>query len=140
MKIIIVFLLLFVSKISYSQTDIIYRFEKNISDTLYKVVKFYKNANNESQPYVIMDLDSSGMTMYVQDYKNYPATSGLVSLIMKSNRKINLNGKIIPVIFPIDILSDDVKKDRISYLPLRGYYIKINKVDNVSVITSGITL
>ena len=51
--------------------------------------------------------------------------SGLLDLIKSTNRKIKAEKVVIPIIVPADIISNQIKKDKIAGIPLSGYYIKV---------------
>jgi hypothetical protein len=51
---------------------------------------------------------------------------GFLDLLKTSNRKLQNKSKlVIPVIFTADIISAQIKGDKISYIPLSGFYIRV---------------
>jgi hypothetical protein len=111
-----------------AQKEIIYNFESCVVDSLQQGVKMYsKHLNKPSNTlklYAVVIENNNEFEIFLQEYSYLPK-SGLLDLIKSSNRKIKAGKVVIPIIVPADIISNQIKKDKIAAIPLSGYYIKI---------------
>ncbi len=117
----------------FAQNNITYSFETCVTDSLLNGVKFYgtkyKRPLDKLKLYVLILSEDDGYGIYLQEYSHLP-NRGLLELIKASNRKLFVSNKIgLPVLFQSDILSEQIKKDKISALPLRGYYIRVTNIN-----------
>ena len=117
----------------FAQRSITYSFEPCVNDSLQNGIQFYveqyKSSVDKLKFYVLITSDDQGYGVYLQEYSHLPK-SGLLDLIVASNRKLIVSKKItLQVLFPPDILSDQIKKEKILALPLAGYYLRVTNVD-----------
>lgn len=112
----------------FAQKNIIYQFDKCVVDSLVKGQIFYSNQLNKPignlKFFAVVIEDDSEYEIFLQEYSYLPK-SGLLNLIKRTNRKIKIGKYFIPIIIPADIMSDDLKRDKIAAIPLSGYYIKV---------------
>lgn len=128
-KIILILTSFFVVHLScIAQKEIIYNFENCVIDSLQQGIKMYsKHLNKPSNAlklYAVIIENNNEFEIFLQEYSYLPK-SGLLDLIKSTNRKIKTGKVVIPIIVPADILSSQIKKDKIAALPLSGYYIKV---------------
>jgi hypothetical protein len=127
-----------------AQNNITYSFETCVIDSLQKGINFYGTKYNipieKLKLCVLIISEDDGYGIYLQEYSHLPK-SGLLELIKKTNRKLFISNHIsFPVLFPVDVLSLQIKKDKIIGLPLSGYYVRVTninyeqKVTNVSIL------
>jgi hypothetical protein len=128
---------------AYTQ-NISYSFQPCVNDSLLNGVKHYSNlykkSTSELKLYVLLVPEGDGYGLYMQEYSALPE-SGYLDLIKASNRRLKVSKSItLPILFQSDILSNQIKKDKIAALPLTGYYLKITtekykqKVTQVSIL------
>jgi hypothetical protein len=128
-KIILILTSLFVLHFSsIAQKEIIYNFENCVVDSLQQGIKMYsKHLNKPSNTlklYAVIIENNNDFEIFLQEYSYLPK-SGLLDLIKSTNRKIRVGKVSIPIVVPADIISNQLKKDKIAAMPLAGYYIKI---------------
>ena len=128
-KIILLLVVFFVLHFScIAQKEIIYNFEKCVIDSLQQGIKMYcKHLNKRSNTlklYAVVIENNNEFEIFLQEYSYLPK-SGFWDLIKSTNRKIKAGKIAIPIIIPADILSIQVKKEKIAAIPLSGYYIKV---------------
>lgn len=128
-KIILILIGFFVLHFScIAQKEIIYNFEKCVIDSLQQGIKMYSQqlhkASNSLKLYAVVIENNNEFEIFLQEYSYLPK-SGLLDLIKSTNRKIKAERFVIPIIVPADIISNQIKKDKIAGIPLSGYYIKV---------------
>ena len=111
-----------------NQKFISYNFDHNVVDSLKNGIQFYENFLKKSAKdmkfFIVLEEKNNGVELYLQEYSHMPKTE-FVELIKKSNRLIKVtNSLLIPLIFVSDQHSALIKKEKISMIPLSGYYIK----------------
>lgn len=113
---------------AFSQKDIIYNFDSEVNDTLSKRIKLYSKRLNkplEQLNLALLIKESNGVfDLYLQEYSYLP-NSGLETVLNTSNRKVKIGTYFIPVIFPCDIISEDLRKDKFQYIPYSGFYVRV---------------
>lgn len=119
----------FATLICVAQKDIVYKFDQGVIDSLQRGVDkysaLYKKPVNELKLYILLIEEDDSYNLYLQEYSNLPQ-SGFLQTISASNRKIRLSDKfLIPVLYPSDVLSEQLQKDKIARLPYSGYYLKV---------------
>jgi len=129
-KLICVFLLASLLSIKcYAQRDIIYIFDSSVIDSIQIGIDNYasllKRKQNELKIYAVLVESNGQYEIYLQEYSHMPK-GGFLDLLKTSNRKLQNKSKlVIPVIFTADINSAQIKGDKISYIPLSGFYIRV---------------
>jgi hypothetical protein len=113
----------------FAQKGIIYTFDKCVTDSLIKGVELYsallKKPAVELKLFVLVTGNDCGYGLYLQEYSHLPK-SGFLETINLSNRKLRLFEKLdIPILYSLDILSEQIRRDKIFSIPYSGYYLKI---------------
>ncbi len=113
---------------STAQQKIVYSFESPVMDSLQNGINEYVSrfgkAEKDLRLYAVIVESENEFEIYLQEYSNLPK-SGLLELIKSTNRNLQINKSIVPIVIPADVISKQVKKDKIAAIPLRGYYVKV---------------
>ncbi len=127
MKIILLVIIFSVNSIfGFSQKKIIYTFEKSVNDSLKVGIDFFKmQTKNKAKLFAVISENDNEFEVRLQDYSGF-SKSGILEIIKATDRKLKIDSFLeLPVLFFSDILSIQIKKDRIRYIPATGYYFKI---------------
>jgi hypothetical protein len=113
----------------FAQKVILYEVASCVQDSLKsgiaKSEKMFRKPWKELNMAVVVDDRDGDLYFILQEYLNLPP-GGLSDLIKYSNRLLVVDENIkLPVLFPADRLSEGIGKDRIAYIPLTGYYVKV---------------
>jgi hypothetical protein len=113
----------------YCQNQIDFSYSQPVTDSLLKGVEYYermyKKPARDLKLYALVELLDSGVGIYLSEYSNLKE-SGLGKLIGITNRYLQLSASLsVPIIFPADINSLLVRKDKISLIPYAGYYVEV---------------
>lgn len=119
----------FATIICVAQKKIVYKFDQSVIDSLQlgvdKYSSLYKKPVNELKLYILLIEEAGSYNLYLQEYSSL-SPSGILQTISTSNRKIQLSDKsLIPVLYPSDVLSEQIQKDKIARFPYSGYYLKV---------------
>ncbi len=112
-----------------AQKNIFYAFEAPVIDSLKNGVNEYtkllKLAEKDLKFYAIIIESDNEFEIYLQEYSDLPK-SGFLDLIHKTNRKLKIKKSlVVPIIFPSDLNSVEMKNEKIAAIPLSGYYVKV---------------
>ncbi len=112
-----------------AQRNIFYTFEAPVIDSLKNGINEYtkllKLGEKDLKFYVIIIEGDNEFEIYLQEYSDLPK-SGFLDLIHKTNRKLKIKKSlVVPIIFPSDINSVEMKNEKIAAIPLSGYYVKV---------------
>ena len=123
-------LILCVASTCNAQKNINYLFESPIIDSINNGVNYYQTLTGVSSEklklYAVLVQNFNEYEIYLNEY-SYLSEGGFLKLIQSSKRYIVVaKNKSIPVIFTSDKLSTLIRDEKISEIPLTGYYIKIS--------------
>lgn len=108
---------------------IMYNFQPQINDSLEAGIRFWEKIHNkpiDKIRIVAVITESCGNLEVCLQNIPYSGKNGINDLISNSNRYLNINNKYkFPVIFQTDELSTFIQKEKIIWLPMGGYYIKL---------------
>lgn len=112
-----------------AQKDIFYKFDNAAIDSLQSGINGYVKLLNKSEKslklYAVVIENNNEFEIYLQEYSHLPK-SGLLQLIKSTNRKLKINKAVtVPIIIPADIVSEKLRSDNITSIPLSGFYVKI---------------
>jgi hypothetical protein len=113
----------------FAQKPILYKVDSCVQDSLKTGIamyeKMYKKPWGKLNLAVVVEERDGGFDFILQEYSNLPP-GGILDLIEYSNRLLMIDKDIkVPVLLSADKLSEGIRKDRIAYIPLTGYHVKV---------------
>lgn len=118
-----------ISTHSFAQKTILYKIDRCVQDSLKTGIAMYEKMYKKPWPKlnlaVVVEERDGEFDFILQEYANVPP-GGILDLIKYSNRLLLLDKNIrLPVLLSADRLYDGIKKDRIAFIPLTGYHVKV---------------
>ncbi|WP_343673625.1 hypothetical protein [Chitinophaga sp.] len=114
---------------SFAQKAILYKVDSCVQDSLKTGIamyeKMYKKPWNKLNLAVVVEERDGEFDFILQEHSNMPP-GGILDFIKYSNRLLLLDKNIkLPVLLSADRLSEGIREDRIAFIPLTGYHVKV---------------
>ena len=119
---------------SLKAQKIIYNFGEgsDVLDSLKSAITAQMKWNNvtlaEKLPLCIMMGERNGIISMTLGLYPIKSPNGIMELVKSSDRCIAINGNLkVPIIFETDLLSLQIRKEKIEYIDFGGYFIEASK-------------
>ena len=87
--------------------------------------KLYNKGHEDLKIYALVETNFNSYGVYLLEY-SAGMPSGVREVIKNTRRKLKIKDDIVlPVLFQTDILSNQIRNDKIAHLPYAGYYIEV---------------
>lgn len=115
--------------ITKAQQTIVYSFEQAVTDTLQSGLngfeKQYQKPIKDLNLFATISEKEGNIEIYIEEYSPI-RLKGFINVIKRSNRKLKIgDNPLIPIVFPSDVHSIELQKDKIASLPFSGFYVRI---------------